>query len=359
MIRKLFYHKATTKATPVLFAFLAAALFGISAPFSKLLLDSLPPVFLAGLLYLGAGIGMLAADSINTGKKVEAQEASLAKSDLFWVISMIVLDILAPILLLFGLSMTSSANASLLFNFEIAATTLVAMIFFKEAVNKRVSLAIVLIMAASILLSFDMGNSMKFSAGSLLVLGACLCWGFENNCTRNISAKSPSQIVILKGIFSGATSVIIGIFTENITFNAGKILLAMVLGFFSYGLSVFFYIKAQRDLGAARTSMYYAVAPFAGVIFSFMMFGIGVNIQFLAAFVIMSVGAYLSVTENHVHEHTHEVLVHEHRHTHDNHHEHMHTGDELHQEEHTHLHEHKMKKHSHKHTPDIHHRHEH
>lgn len=346
------------KMKPVILAFSAAALFGISAPFSKLLLGSMPPVFLAGLLYLGAGLGMLGVESIKNRNKIESKEARLDKSDLFWVIAMIALDVLAPILLLLGLSTTTSANASLLLNFEIVATTLVAMLFFKESINRRVTLAISLITIASIILSFDSDNVFAFSTGSLLVIGACLCWGFENNCTRNISAKSPSQIVILKGIFSGGTSLIIGLLTEKIVFSIAGVLFALLLGFFSYGLSVFFYIKAQRELGAARTSAYYAVAPFAGVAFSFILFGVGGNIRFFAALAIMCIGAYLSATERHNHSHTHDMFQHEHRHNHDDGHHDHHDGELL-EEEHSHIHTHSSETHSHKHTPDIHHRHTH
>jgi drug/metabolite transporter (DMT)-like permease len=284
---------------------------------------------MAGLLYLGAGLGMLITGYVGKKAVNAAKEASLNKSDLLWVILMIVLDVSAPILLLFGLSMTVSANASLLFNFEIVATTLVARLFFKESVNKRIGLAITLITLASVVLSFESGNTFRFSAGSLLVLGACICWGFENNCTRNISAKNPFQIVILKGIFSGGTSLVIGLLTEAVTFDVIKMLLTMLLGFFSYGLSVFFYVKAQRELGAARTSAYYAFAPFAGVLFSFAIFGLGANTQFIIAFVIMCIGAYLSLSERHSHTHTHEYLVHEHRHTHDDGHHSHHAGDQL------------------------------
>lgn len=349
-------NKTLNKSAPVLQAFLAAVLFGISIPFSKLLLTSIPPIFLAGLLYFGAGLGMSVVSSVNS-KKSAYKESSLAKSDLRWVIVIVILNILAPILLLFGLAITTSANASLLFNFEIAATALAAAVFFKEALNKRIITAILLILTASIILSFETSNTLNFSAGSLLVLGACICWGFENNCTRNISGKNPAQIVIVKGLFAGGAAIVIGLLTEKISFGIVQVFFAMALGFFSYGLSVFFYIKAQRDLGAARTSAYYAVSPFVGVLFSFIFFGADLGLKFIIAFIIMSIGTYLSVTENHSHTHTHEAIEHEHRHSHDDGH-HNHNEGEI-SEEHTHLHKHNEITHTHKHTPDIHHRHKH
>lgn len=367
---------------PILLAMLAAFVYGASAPVSKILLDSLPPIFLAGLLYFGAGTGMIllgfakreinnrkirkAEMKSNEGSSVKSaeKEARLGREDLVWVIGMIALDVVAPIFLLLGLSRISPANASLLFNFEIVTTTIVASVFFKEAIGKRLLLAIGIITTASVILSVEDFSAFNFSIGSILVLGACIAWGFENNCTRNISGKSPEQIVILKGIFAGTTSLVIGLLTEKVIFLPAPIFGALLTGFLGYGLSVYFYVKAQRDLGAARTSTYYAVAPFAGVIFSFLIYRTGIDLKFCIAFALMTVGAYLAVSEIHKHKHLHEKIQHEHSHTHDDlHHEgHFHEESERPKDSrtpHSHMHTHEAGYHVHKHTPDIHHRHGH
>lgn len=350
---------------PVLMALIAAFVYGAAAPVSKILLQDLPPIFLAGLLYCGAGFGMLLVGFIGKDfhkKENQRKEANLGKEDLIWVLGMILLDVLAPILLLLGLSRISSANASLLFNFEIVTTTLVAALIFKEAIGKRLLLAIVIITVASMILSFEDFSAFQFSIGSLLVLGACVAWGFENNCTRNISGKSPLQIVVLKGVFAGLTSVTIGLITEKVSFHGVPILAALLTGFIGYGLSVFFYVRAQRDLGAARTSTYYAIAPFAGVFFSFLLFGTGLNLKFCVAFTLMVLGAYFAVSEAHKHAHLHVSVTHEHSHSHDDmHHGHSHEGtiEAYSGGNHSHVHTHEETEHIHKHTPDIHHRHGH
>ena len=351
---------------PVIMAVAAAFVYGAAAPVSKILLNSLPPIFLAGLLYSGAGIGMLILGLISKRKKnIEGRhkEANLEREDLIWVIGMIVLDVIAPILLLLGLSRVSPANASLLFNFEIVTTAIVASVFFKENIGKRLLIAIGIITAASAILSFEDFTTFNFSVGSILVLGACVAWGFENNCTRNISGKSPSQIVILKGIFAGSTSLIIGLIVEKVIFLPGPILAALLTGFLGYGLSVYFYVRAQRDLGAARTSAYYAVAPFAGVFFSFLIYRTGVDFKFFLAFALMTVGAYFAVTETHKHKHLHKKIKHEHSHIHDDMHHEKHSHSENEKPNagiaHSHIHIHEAGAHIHKHNPDIHHRHEH
>jgi drug/metabolite transporter (DMT)-like permease len=206
---------------------------------------------------------------------------------------MIALDIAAPIALLFGLSMTTPANASLLNNFEIVATSLIALLVFKEAVGRRMWLALALITLSSLILSFEDMSSLSFSLGSLLVLAACVCWGFENNCTRMLSHKNPLHIVVVKGLGSGIGALVIAFASGEYSFDALYIVLAILLGFFAYGLSIYFYIRAQRDLGAARTSAYYAVAPFIGVGLSLIIFGNPLTATFILALIIMIAGAYL------------------------------------------------------------------
>lgn len=227
-----------------------AALYAVNIPFSKLLLRHVDAAFMAGLLYFGAGVGMSAMRLCGRG----CGEPPLTRSELPYVLAMIALDILAPICLMLGLSRASSANVSLLNNFEIVATALVALLLFGEKVSGVMWLAIGFITASSALLSFEGTESFQFSTGSLFVLAACCCWGLENNCTRRLSEKSAAQIVILKGIFSGLGSMIVAWIGGERFPQAKYAALVMLLGFVAYGLSIYFYVRAQKDLGAARTS---------------------------------------------------------------------------------------------------------
>jgi drug/metabolite transporter (DMT)-like permease len=339
-------------------AILAAALFGMSAPFSKLLLGEIPPLMLSSLLYLGAGMGMLAIYSIRKISKAKLVEASLAKQELPFILLMVALDIAAPISLMVGLNMTTSSNAALLNNFEIAATAVIALFVFKEAISRRLWLSISLITLSSIILTIEDLSSFSFSTGSIFVLLACVFWGFENNCTRKLSIKDPLQIVVIKGIGSGLGALVIAILARQILWKPIFIAMALLLGFFAYGLSIFFYVTAQRSLGAARTSAYYAVAPFIGVGISFIVFEEPMTLTFLTASIVMVLGTYFTIFEKHGHNHIHAFIAHEHRHNHsDGHHNHIHeliTNDD-----HTHLHTHEKIVHTHQHTPDIHHLHEH
>jgi drug/metabolite transporter (DMT)-like permease len=280
--------------TGIVLAIAAAALYAISTPVSKLLLFHIPSTILAGLLYLGAGVGMGCVALVFKNKKIGEVESKLSKDDLPYTIAMIVLDIAAPILLLLGLVTATPENVSLLNNFEIVATSLIAFIFFGEKISKRLGIAIVFIAAASAILSFESGESLKFSVGSLLVLAAACCWGLENNCTRKLSDKDPMQIVIVKGICSGAGSLIIGLAIGERIDNLWYIIGAIALGFVAYGLSIFVYVYAQRLIGAARTSAYYAVAPFIGSALSIIIFGEMPRITFFIAAAVMGVGTYLA-----------------------------------------------------------------
>lgn len=278
------------KKYAVLCAILAAVFYALSTPLSKLILNEIPSTILAGLLYLGAGLGMSLVYIIRKKIVKDEKEESLNKDDLKYVIGMIVLDILAPILLLLSISLSNPSSVSLLNNFEIVATSLIALLIFKEKIGKKLWLGILFITVSSIVLSLDFTNGFNFSWGSLLALGACLCWGFENNCTRSISDKNPYQIVILKGIFSGLGALIIGLVLKEQINSWYYIIYALILGFVSYGLSVFLYVVAQRYLGAATTSSYYAVAPFVGCGISFVFFNELPHFTFFIALVIMIVG---------------------------------------------------------------------
>lgn len=278
----------------IAFAILAAVLYAINAPFSKILLEFMPPTLMAGFLYVGAGIGMIFIALMRKIKKYEAKELKLTKSELPYTIAMIVLDIAAPICLLFGLNSTTAANASLLNNFEIVATAIIALMVFKEKISTRLWFGIFFVTLSCGILSFEDVSSLRFSYGSLFVLLATICWGFENNCTRKISSKDPLQIVLLKGIFSGIGSLIIGLFIGERIEALWSIVAVLYVGFVAYGLSIYFYVYAQRLLGAARTSAYYAVAPFIAAILSLIIFREIPDVTYFVALVLMIVGAWLS-----------------------------------------------------------------
>ena len=275
-------------------ALFAAALYAINSPLSKLLLDYLPPTLMAGFLYIGAGVCMLALALLRKVRKTERTETKLTKRELPYIVAMILLDIAAPVCLLLGLKSTTAANASLLNNFEIVATAVIALVVFKEKINFRLWLGILFITLSCMVLSFEDLSSLQFSYGSLLILLACVCWGFENNCTKRISSKYPLEIVLLKGIFSGLGSLLIGfIIGERITV-LWSVFAVIGVGFVAYGLSIFFYVHAQRILGAARTSAYYAVSPFIGTLLSLVIFREIPHYTYFIALALMIIGAWLS-----------------------------------------------------------------
>lgn len=281
------------KQIAVVFAIAAAALYAINIPLSKLLLIKVDTTMMAAFLYLGAGIGMLIFSAAGklTGKQKKRE--LLTRKELPYTVAMVVLDIIAPVLLMAGISSTNSANVSLLNNFEIVATSIIALIIFKEMISKRLWLAIGLVTLASIILSFEGNGAFVFNEGSLLVLGACTCWGFENNCTKMLSHKNSEEIVIIKGCFSGLGSFIVALLLGEGIPAVKYILSVMLLGFVAYGLSINFYIMAQKDLGAAKTSAFYSIAPFLGVGFSMLLLGEKPGLQFYIALAIMAVSTVM------------------------------------------------------------------
>lgn len=330
------------KLRPIFFAVLAAVFYAVNVPFSKHLLQDVPPTFMASFLYFGAGIGVGIMYLFHWNN--EQKEERLTKDNLPYTIGMVVLDIFAPIFLMLGVSIGSSANASLLGNFEIVATTLIALLIFKETVSKRLWIAILFITISSIILSFEGNGSFHFSLGSLFVLLATICWGMENNCTRKISEKSTYQIVTIKGLCCGLGSFVVASVVGESLPSVKYIILAMLLGFVAYGLSIFLYIRAQRDLGAAKTSAYYAVAPFIGTFLAFVINREQLSVAYLVGLFFMIIGTLFVVADtlvkNHSHLHTHLIT-----HTHDG-------------STHTHV---IMHKHGHEHfcSSDIHRHHHH
>ena len=283
-----------TKTIATFFAILAAALYAINIPLSKILLQHVSPTMMAAFLYLGAGIGLFIYGKIT--KEREHSEL-LTKAELPYTIGMILLDIAAPILLMLGLGSTNSANASLLNNFEIVATSCIAFLIFKETLSKKLTFAIILVTIASITLSFEGKGSFQFNTGSLLVLAASCCWGLENNCTRMLSSKSSVQITTIKGLFSGLGSLTVALIVGESIPEILWVIAVLLLGFVAYGLSINFYIKAQKHLGAAKTSAYYSIAPFLGVFFGIVLLNETPCIQFYIGLVIMIIAIVLMIKD--------------------------------------------------------------
>ena len=283
-----------TKTIATFFAILAAALYAINIPLSKILLQHVSPTLMAAFLYLGAGIGLFIYGKIT--KEREHSEL-LTKAELPYTIGMILLDIAAPILLMLGLGSTNSANASLLNNFEIVATSCIAFLIFKETLSKKLTFAIILVTIASITLSFEGKGSFQFNTGSLLVLAASCCWGLENNCTRMLSSNSSVQITTIKGLFSGLGSLIVALIVGESIPEITWMITVLLLGFVAYGLSINFYIKAQKHLGAAKTSACYSIAPFLGVFFGIVLLNETPCIQFYIGLVIMIIAIVLMIKD--------------------------------------------------------------
>lgn len=282
----------------IFYAILAAVLYAISTPISKLLLTTLSPVFIASLLYLGAGIGMGVIALIR--KKIgKSNYQPLTQSELPFIIGMIILDVIAPILLMIGLNTSLPENVALLNNFEIVATSLFAFFIFKESIPRRLRHAIILVTLASAILSFEDINAFKFSLGSIFVILAALSWGLENNLTRKLSVNDPLMVVVIKGLCSGLGSLLIAFIIREVTFNVSYILWTLLLGFIAYGLSIFFYVTAQRSLGAAKTSAFYAFAPFVGALLSIALFFEMPQINFYFGIVLMAIGSYFASTNSH------------------------------------------------------------
>ena len=349
-----------TKIYPVSQAILASVLFGASAPLSKIILGQIEPIPLASFLYIGSGIGLsLLQIFLTIGKKQNIKEASLKKADISWLIGAIIAGgVIAPIILMISLKTTPASTTSLLLNFEGVATTLIAILFFKENIGKQLWKAIICITLASILLSWDFSNQWGFSIGALGIICACICWGIDNNFTRNISAKNPFTIVTIKGLIAGFFSLFLAFILNNHLPNIKVILITIILGFLCYGLSIVLFVFAMRELGSARTSALFGTAPFVGAILSFVICGDVPNLMFFVSLPIMIIGTVILLKEDHGHFHSHEFTEHEHKHCHsDSHHSHTHTTNQptAINGYHSHVHIHEQIEHSHcscsRHTP--------
>ncbi len=351
-----------TFSLPIIQALLAAILFAASAPLSKLFLSDVDPIPLAAFLYLGSGFGALTLIGLQKLMRPERiKEAHLSRPDVPWLLGAVFIGgVLAPIALLFGLQTTPASTASLLLNFESIATALIAAIFFKEAIGKRIAWAIGLVTLACSLLTLTWGD-WGFSPGAFIILAACFCWGLDNNFTNQISARDPLQIVVFKGLGAGTFSLLLTFLLDKPLPGLKTIFLAGALGAVSYGLSIALIILAMRALGSARAYALFGSAPFIGVFISFLLFKEEPSLNLWLALPLMLLGAWLMLSEHHVHSHEHLSLTHDHTHTHmDEHHNHApEEGPPLVNNQHSHPHQHEYLIHTHAHTPDIHHRHTH
>ncbi|HWW70821.1 MAG TPA: DMT family transporter [Duganella sp.] len=348
--------------TGIIYALLAAALFGASTPFAKTLVGQMPPATLAGVLYLGSGIGLLICYAIRALVKRNAQDKPVALTlhDLSWFVGAVAAGgVAGPLLLMAGLTSVSASSASLLLNMEGVLTSMLAWFVFKENFDRRIVIGMLLIVAAGVLLSWDQAPAAGLPWGVIAIIGACLCWGIDNNLTRKVSASDPLQIAGTKGLVAGSVNLAIGLALGGAMPATSTLLAAGVVGFCGYGLSLVLFVLALRHLGAARTGAYFSAAPFAGAALSLLILNEAPGALFWIAAALMGVGIWLHMTESHAHEHVHPPLSHAHTHSHDEHHQHEHDFDWDPTKPHAHPHRHTPLRHSHPHYPDIHHRHEH
>jgi drug/metabolite transporter (DMT)-like permease len=346
----------------VIYALLAAALFGASTPFAKLLVGAVPPLVLAGMLYLGSGLGLLAWLGLRALRKAHDQDrpAGLTTPDLPWLAGAILAGgITGPVLLMVGLALTPASSASLLLNMEGVLTSMLAWFVFKENFDRRIFIGMLFIVVAGIVLSWEQVPALGTPTGALAVVGACLCWAIDNNLTRKVSASDAVQIACAKGLVAGIVNLgIAGVLGFGLP-DAKEMLGAAAVGFSGYGLSLAMFVVALRHLGSARTGAYFSVAPFVGAAISLLVFAEMPTPNFWLAAGLMGVGVWLHLTERHEHEHVHEPLYHAHAHVHDEHHWHEHDVEWEGTGPHTHPHRHAPIRHTHAHYPDIHHRHGH
>jgi drug/metabolite transporter (DMT)-like permease len=349
----------------ILCALLAAILFGASTPFAKSLIGHTEPVLLAGLLYLGSGIGLsvwLALRKLH--RHGGANNATITAVDIPWLAGAVFTGgIAGPVLLMTGLSRIPAASASLLLNMEGVLTALLAWFVFHEQFDRRIFAGMLLIVLAGVLLSWEGGAAASSSGtpwGALCIVAACLCWAIDNNLTRKISASDAVQIAAIKGLAAGTVNLLVALVWLGLPLPTGAPLaMAGIVGFSGYGLSLVLFVLALRQLGTARTGAYFSAAPFVGAALSVLMLGERPDTAFWLAAALMAAGIWLHLTESHSHIHAHARLAHTHSHSHDAHHQHVHDFPWDGKEPHSHPHEHAPLTHAHAHFPDIHHRHQH
>ena len=342
-------------------ALAAATLFGVSTPLAKLLVREISPWMLAGLLYLGSGIGLAV---IHLWRLLQPRDRSLEchlrGRDWGWLLGAIAVGgLAAPVLLMFGLTATPASTASLLLNLEGMFTALLAWFLFQEHYDRRIFLGMVAITSGAVLLVWNGTWTITTLWGPLAVAGACLAWGLDNNLSRKVALCDPVQIAMIKGFAAGTTNLVIAFWQYRVFPDVRISLSAGLLGFLGYGVSLVLFIRALRHLGASRTGAYFSMAPFVGAVVGVILFGEDISFWLLAGAVLMSGGIWLYLTERHEHDHVHGEVSHEHAHAHGPHHQHSHDEHCPVCEPHSHRHVHFPRAHCHSHFPDTHHRHWH
>lgn len=342
----------------VLYALGAAALFGASTPFAKLLTGDMPPVLLAGLLYLGSGVGLTLARFVRDGGY---EPSGLPRNEWPWLLGAILFGgVIGPVALMFGLLSTRGTTASLLLNLEAVLTAVIAWLVFKENADRRIVWGMLAIVAGGVTLCWQTDSVGQSSAiGPVLVGVACFCWAVDNNLTRKVSAFDALFIAGIKGLMAGSVNTALAISMNAKLPNFAILSATMVVGLLGYGVSLVLFVLALRGLGTARTGAYFSTAPFIGAAVALFVSPETTSLAFWIAAALMGWGVWLHLTEQHVHEHLHEVLEHEHEHVHDDHHQHVHGSEGHDSKKHSHRHTHFALKHSHPHYPDVHHRHVH
>jgi len=342
------------KHNGILAALGAAVLFGASTPFAKILLSDVGPWLLAGLLYLGSGVGLSIVRLIRGSKGTE-----LTRQDWPWMFGAVLSGgIAGPVLLMWGLAGTAASTASLLLNAEGVFTALLAWYVFRENFDRRIALGMAAIVVGAVVLSWSGAIQMQSPWPPLAILGACLCWGIDNNLTRKVSLSDPFQVSAIKGLVAGVTNVGLALVVGMTVPSADTIMMSVVVGFLGYGVSLALFVIALRELGTARAGAYFSTAPFVGAIIAIPLLGDPITIAFVVAGGLMAIGVWLHITERHAHEHEHKATEHSHVHSHDDgHHDHHH--DMPPDGPHVHTHQHEPKRHTHPHYPDEHHRHDH
>lgn len=338
-------------------ALASAVLFGAATPLSKLLLSSVDPQLLAGLLYLGAGLGLMLVHAGRAAIGLDAPEAPLRRADMSWLAAVVLFGgIAGPLLLMLGLAQTSASSGSLLLNLEGLATMAIAWLVFRENVDRQLLLGAGAILAGAAALSWQ-GQGISLDTGGLLIAAACLAWGIDNNLTRKLSAADPVQIAMIKGLAAGSVNLVLALLRGASLPSMSTVGAAAVVGFLGVGVSLVLFVLALRHLGTARTGAYFSLAPFIGALVALLLLHEPLTVQLVLAGLLIGLGLYLHLTERHDHEHTHEASEHEHSHVHDEHHPHEHDGSVT--EPHSHWHRHAPMRHKHVHYPDLHHRHGH
>ena len=337
-------------------ALAAALLFGAATPAAKLLLGPVGPWLLAGVLYLGSGIGLGLVRLFRVERRVR-----LRRQDIPWLVAAIAFGgLLGPVLLMWGLARASASSASLLLNAETVFTALIAWFVFRENFDRRIALGMLLIVLGGALLSWPGGGAgMQDALPALAIVAACLAWALDNNLTRKVALADATTVAMLKGLAAGTVNVGLALAGGASLPPPAPLVAAAALGFVSYGMSLVLFVTALRDLGTARTGAYFATAPFAGTVLAVLVLHEPVTWRLGVAMAVMAAGVWLHLTERHVHVHSHEAVEHDHEHEHDEHHRHPHETPVPPGIRHGHLHRHEPMTHAHEHYPDSHHRHRH